>query len=79
MTRDGGKYPLSVLKKTYELFVGTNETVLYMWVSVERDFNVLPSLSGVKIVSLTGYVLYIYSCYMKPVRDTNSEPGLPVV
>ena len=25
------------------------------------------------------YVLYIYSYYMKPVRDTNSEPGLPVV
>ena len=25
------------------------------------------------------HVLYIYSCYMKPVRDTNSEPGLPVV
>ena len=24
------------------------------------------------------YVLYIYSCYMKPVRDTNSEPSLPV-
>ena len=24
------------------------------------------------------YVLYIYSCYMKPVRDTNSEPELPV-
>ena len=25
------------------------------------------------------YVLYIYSCYMKPVHDTNSEPELPVV
>ena len=25
------------------------------------------------------HVLYIYSCYMNPVRDTNSEPGLPVV
>ena len=25
------------------------------------------------------YVLYIYSCYMKPVCDTNSKPGLPVV
>ena len=25
------------------------------------------------------YDLYIYSCYMKPVRDTYSEPGLPVV
>ena len=43
VTRDAGKYPLSVLKKTYELFVGTNETVLYMRVSVELDSNVLPS------------------------------------
>ena len=25
------------------------------------------------------YDLYIYSCYMKPVRDTYSGPGLPVV
>ena len=25
------------------------------------------------------YVLYIYSCYMKPVCHINSEPGLPVV
>ena len=25
------------------------------------------------------YVLYTYSCYMKLVRDTNSEPTLPVV
>ena len=25
------------------------------------------------------YVLYFYSCYMKPVHDTNSEPELPVV
>ena len=24
------------------------------------------------------YVLFIYSCHVKPVRDTNSEPGLPV-
>ena len=24
-------------------------------------------------------VLYIYSCHMKPVRGTNTEPGLPVV
>ena len=25
------------------------------------------------------YVLNINSCYMKPLRDTNSEPGSPVV
>ena len=25
------------------------------------------------------YVLNTISCYMKPVRDTNSEPGSPVV
>ena len=25
------------------------------------------------------YVLYIFTHVMKPVRDTNSEPGLPVV
>ena len=25
------------------------------------------------------FVLYIYLCYMKSVRDTNSEPGLPVI
>ena len=25
------------------------------------------------------YVLYIYSCYLKPVRDTNTAPGLPVL
>ena len=43
VTRVAGKYPLSVLKKTYELFVGTNETVLFMRVSVELDSNVLPS------------------------------------
>ena len=24
-------------------------------------------------------VLCIYSCNLKPVRDTNSEPGLPVI
>ena len=29
-------------------------------------------------INFAPYVLYIYSCYMKPVRDTNSEPGLPV-
>ena len=45
LERDAGKYPLSVLVKTYELFVGTNETVLYMWVSVERDSNVRSSPS----------------------------------
>ena len=25
------------------------------------------------------YVFYIYSCYTKPVRGINSEPGLPVI
>ena len=30
-------------------------------------------------LNFASYVLYIYSYYMKPVRDTNSEPGLPVI
>ena len=29
-------------------------------------------------LNLATYVFYIYSCYMKPVHDTNREPGLPV-
>ena len=51
MTRDTEKCPLSVLtgvrisglifEKIYELFVGTNETVLIKRVSVERGSTVL--------------------------------------
>ena len=29
-------------------------------------------------LNLAPYVFCIYSCYMKPVHDTNREPGLPV-
>ena len=30
-------------------------------------------------LNFASYVIYIYSCYLKPVRDTNSEPELPVL
>ena len=38
-----------------------------------------PFFSKFPDLNFAPYVLYIYSCYMKRVSDTNSEPGLPVV
>ena len=37
-----------------------------------------PFTSKFPDLNFTPYVLYIYSCYMKPICDINGEPGLPV-
>ena len=39
----------------------------------------LPFSSKFPNLNFAPFVLSIYSCYMKAVRDTNSEPGLPMV
>ena len=38
----------------------------------------IPFSSKFPDLNFATYVLYIYLCYMKPVRDTNSDAGLPV-